>query len=71
MDHDHNKASTECFRICAGGLTSASDVLLPRVEGHLVVGVWLHHVVGGSGNDTMVWGAHPRLSGRHPESGGD
>ena len=58
-----------CIR--TGDLASASDALLPRVEGHLVVSVRLHHVIGGSGNPAMMGGIQPRLRGRHPVPGGD
>lgn len=39
-----------------GSSTSASDALLPRVKGHLVMGVRLHHLIGGSW-DAAMWGA--------------
>ena len=71
MNPDRNRVSVERFHVWAGALTSASDVLLSRVEAHLVVAVRLHHVIGGSGDDAMVRGAHPGLIGRHPEPGGD
>ena len=51
----------KAFRLWTGGLTSASDTLLSRVEGHLVMSVRLHHVIGGTGNSAMMWCIQPRF----------
>ena len=68
---DCGGVSVKRFCVWVECSASASDVLLSRVEGHLVVDMRLHHVIGGSGNPAMMWGVQPRLGGRHPVSGSD